>query len=101
MDKALSLLPRWLLSQNRQVKRSITLLFDTVVIIATLWLSFSLRLGEFYWPTTGVGFLFLLAPFIAAPLFIRLGLYRAIIRYLGFYSLWVVVKAVSLYALLL
>ena len=101
MDKALSLLPRWLLSQNRQVKRSITLLFDTVVIIATLWLSFSLRLGEFYWPTTGVGFLFLLAPFIAVPLFIRLGLYRAIIRYLGFYSLWVVVKAVSLYALLL
>lgn len=101
MDKALFSFPRWLLSQNRQVKRSITLLFDTVVIVATLWLSFALRLDEFYWPTTDVWFLLLLAPLIAVPIFIRLGLYRAIIRYLGFYSLWVVVKAVSLYALLL
>lgn len=94
-------LPKWLLSQNRQVKRGITLFFDTLVIIATLWLSFSLRLGELYWPKSDVGILFLFAPFVAVPIFIRLGLYRAIVRYLGFYSLWVVVKAVSLYALLL
>ncbi|PCI17754.1 MAG: polysaccharide biosynthesis protein [Piscirickettsiaceae bacterium] len=101
MDKNVFLLPRWLLSQNRQVKRGITLLFDLVVLLLALWLSFSLRLGELYWPKANIGYLFLFAPFLAVPIFIKLGLYRAIIRYLGFYSLWVVVKAVSLYALLL
>ena len=101
MDKTVFILPKWLLSQNRQVKRGITLFFDALVIMAMLWLSFSLRLEEFYWPKGNVGVLFLLAPFVAIPIFIKLGLYRAIIRYLGFYSLWVVVKAVSLYALLL
>ncbi|MDF1830588.1 polysaccharide biosynthesis protein, partial [Cycloclasticus pugetii] len=59
------------------------------------------RLGEFYWPEGSVIWLFAVAPFIATPIFIRLGLYRAIIRYIGFHSLWVVVKAVSLYSLLI
>ena len=42
----------------------------------------------------------MLAPIIAIPIFIREGLYRAIIRYLGIRVLWTVVKATSLYALL-
>lgn len=93
--------PAWFVSRSRYVKRSMTLLFDVAVITFSLWLAFSLRLGEFYWPTQGTIWLFAVAPFIAIPIFIKLGLYRAIIRYLGFHSLWVVVKAVSLYALLL
>lgn len=101
MNKGVVLLPRWLLAQSRQVKRGITLVADIFMLVTALWLAFSLRLGEFYWPNAGVAYLFVFAPFIAVPLFIRMGLYRAIIRYLGFYSLWVVVKAVTLYALLL
>jgi FlaA1/EpsC-like NDP-sugar epimerase len=93
--------PAWFVSRSRYVKHSMTLLFDVAVITFSLWLAFSLRLGEFYWPTQGTIWLFAVAPFIAIPIFIKLGLYRAIIRYLGFHSLWVVVKAVSLYALLL
>lgn len=101
MDKNYFLLPRWLLSQNRRVKRGITLLFDLMVIELSLWAAFSLRLGEAYVPTGNVYLLFLAAPLLSIPIYIRLGLYRAIIRYMGFHSLWVVVKAVSLYALLL
>lgn len=100
MSKA-DLLLMWLLTQNRRVKRGVTLAIDVLVIVFSLWFSFSLRLGELYWPKADVAYLFILAPFIALPIFIKLGLYRAIIRYLGLYSLWVVVKAVSLYALLL
>ena len=40
------------------------------------------------------------APAIAVPIFIRFGLYRAIIRYLGMRAAWAVVQAVTLYALL-
>lgn len=94
-------LPDWFISRSRRIKRAVTLLFDFIVITLALWVSFSLRLGEFYWPEGSVIWLFAVAPFIATPIFIRLGLYRAIIRYIGFHSLWVVVKAVSLYSLLI
>ncbi len=93
--------PAWFIARSRYIKRSMTLVFDFVVLLFSLWLAFSLRLGEFYWPKPEVVTLFLAAPFVAIPVFIKLGLYRAIIRYIGFHSLWVVVKAVSLYALLL
>jgi len=94
-------LPGWFVSRSRRIKRAVTLLFDFIVITLALWVAFSLRLGEFYWPEGSVIWLFAVAPFIATPIFIRLGLYRAIIRYIGFHSLWVVVKAVSLYSLLI
>ncbi|MGB1989496.1 MAG: polysaccharide biosynthesis protein [Cycloclasticus pugetii] len=77
------------------------MLFDFIIITLALWVAFSLRLGELYSPKDSVIWLFVIAPFIATPIFIKLGLYRAIIRYIGFHSLWVVVKAVSLYSLLL
>jgi len=93
--------PGWFIARSRYVKRGMTLVFDFVVITLSLWLAFSLRLGEFYWPEGRVVSLFMVAPFVAFPVFIKLGLYRAIIRYIGFHSLWVVVKAVSLYGLLL
>jgi len=41
-----------------------------------------------------------MAPLIAIPIFIRFGLYRAIIRYLGMRAAWSVVQAVGLYAVL-
>lgn len=93
--------PNWFVTRSRYVKRTITLLFDLAVISFALWLAFSLRLGELYWPGVSTWWLFAIAPLVAIPIFIKLGLYRAIIRYLGFHSLWVVVKAVSLYSLLL
>jgi FlaA1/EpsC-like NDP-sugar epimerase len=93
--------PGWFISRSRRVKRAVTLLFDFIIITLALWIAFSLRLGEFYLPERNVVWLFIIAPFIATPIFIKLGLYRAIIRYIGFHSLWVVVKAVSLYSLLI
>lgn len=93
--------PGWFISRTRWVKRAVTLLFDFIIITLALWVAFSLRLGELYSPKDSVIWLFVIAPFIATPIFIKLGLYRAIIRYIGFHSLWVVVKAVSLYSLLL
>ena len=91
----------WFINRTRRVKRTVTLLFDFIIITLGLWVAFSLRLGELYLPDGNVIWLFAIAPFIATPIFIKLGLYRAIIRYIGFHSLWVVVKAVSLYGLLL
>lgn len=86
----------------RSVKRLLVLSLDMLIIPLAMWCSFSLRLGEFFVPQgrrEDVIYLFLIAPMIAIPIFIKLGLYRAIIRYIGMVAMWTIVKAVSLYTL--
>ena len=84
----------------RRVKQLILVCLDLFLIPFCLWISFSLRLGELYMPQGNIGFLFAAAPLVAIPVFIRMGLYRAIIRYIGFYAMWSVVKAVALYTMI-
>ena len=92
----MSLLQKKLVSLPRWMKRITLLSTDVVLLIAALWLSFSLRLGVWYWPPGGIGndlfWLVLLVPVVAIPIFIRFGLYRAIIRYLGMRAAWSVVQ---------
>jgi FlaA1/EpsC-like NDP-sugar epimerase len=88
-----------LLTLSRINKRLVMLFFDSIVLIGTLLAAFSLRLGVWYWPENDLIWVILGAPIIAIPIFIRFGLYRAVIRYIGFKALWAVVQAVSLYAL--
>ena len=73
---------------------------DVVMLVFALWASFSMRLGQLYLPAETVSLLFVAAPIIAVPIFIRLGLYRAIVRYIGFKALWTIIKAVSFYAVI-
>ena len=72
---------------------------DVLLIVTILALSFSMRLGEWFWPQGDLVYLLFFAPLVAIPIFIKFGLYRAIVRYIGFKALWVIVQAVSLYAL--
>jgi len=90
---------KWFISLSRISKRLIMLFFDTFLIIAILVSSFSMRLGEWFWPKDDIQFLIYFAPLVAIPIFIWFGLYRAIVRYIGFKALWVIVQAVSLYSL--
>ena len=90
---------KWFLSLSRVVKRLIMLFVDVLLIVTILTLSFSMRLGEWFWPQGDLVYLLFFAPLVAIPIFIKFGLYRAIVRYIGFKALWVIVQAVSLYAL--
>jgi FlaA1/EpsC-like NDP-sugar epimerase len=100
MQSFLAKISNWFLSRPRNSKRIITLIVDFIAIIAALWLAFSLRYGVFYWPPQKQLWIFLLAPIIAIPIFIKAGLYRAIVRYIGMQALWTIIKATFLYALL-
>jgi FlaA1/EpsC-like NDP-sugar epimerase len=71
-----------------------------VAVVFALWLSFSLRLGEIYSPPAQQLWLFLAAPIIAVPVFIKFGLYRAVIRYIGMDALWAIARAVMLFTLI-
>ncbi|MDC1509781.1 polysaccharide biosynthesis protein [Oceanospirillaceae bacterium] len=93
-----------ILAIPRPVKRSILIVADSVLLIGALWLSFSLRLDNWYWPRGGVNnpivLLVLFAPVFAVPVFAHFGLYRAIIRYLGMRAVWSIVQAVMVYSVL-
>ena len=101
MRSIFSGLNTWFLSRPRPVKRLITVSVDYLAVMLALWLAFSLRLSTFYMPPQQQWWLFLLAPVLAIPIFVRLGLYRAVIRYIGMDALWAILKAILLYTSML
>lgn len=87
----------------RRQKRLIQIVVDVFLIWLALWLGFVLRLG-FDGPLEPLGkhlWLFIAAPIVALPIFIRLGMYRAVMRYIGNDALMVIFKSVTLSALVL
>ncbi|WP_460154230.1 polysaccharide biosynthesis protein [Pseudomonas sp. S2_B07] len=94
---------QWLLQLPRRQKRLMQVGTDVVLVWIALWMAFVVRLGidEIINPLRDHTWLFLCAPVIAIPLFIRFGLYRAVLRYFGNDALIEIVKAVSLSALIL
>ena len=93
-----------LLSMPRRWKRLLQVAATDILLVwLSLWLAFVVRLGtddmidifgEHAW-------LFIAAPLIAIPLFIRFGMYRAVMRYLGNDALIAIAKAVTISALVL
>ncbi|WP_409322853.1 polysaccharide biosynthesis protein [Pseudomonas putida] len=93
----------WLLQLTRRQKRMLQLSTDVLLIWVALWLAFVVRLGieEMANPIIDHAWLFLTAPLVSIPLFIRFGLYRAVMRYFGNDALIAIIKAVTLSALIL
>ena len=92
-------LAHWFIGLQRRNKAIILISADVFFVLFSLWAAFSLRWGEFYIPKGDEWYLFAAAPFIAVPIFARLGLYRAIIRYIEIRALWTIAQATTLYAL--
>ncbi|MBS3186410.1 polysaccharide biosynthesis protein [Pseudomonas sp. PCH44] len=92
-----------LLGLSRRQKRLLQVSFDVLLVWVSLWLAFVVRLGieELANPVERYPWLFIAAPLIAIPLFIRIGLYRAVMRYFGNDALVAIVKAVTLSSLIL
>mgnify|MGYP000456876523 CR=1 FL=1 len=85
---------------SRTSKQGIMVLADSVLLILILFISFSFRLNTLFWPNESLLLLIFCAPIIAIPIFRNFGLYRIIIRFIGFKSLWVIIQSASLYALI-
>lgn len=87
----------------RRHKRFLQVVTDVLLIWFALWMAFVVRLGfdDLNDPFVVHLWLFLSAPAIAIPLFIRFGMYRAVMRYFGNDALIAIIKAVSLSALVL
>ena len=94
----LGFFPAYLTALPRTKKRLVMLLSDSIGLTAALWLSFAVSHANFGFPAPGVWWLFVAAPFIAVPVFVRLGLYSAVIRYLGQQALLAILLAVAVYS---
>lgn len=88
---------------SRNTRRALLVAIDFIALPVSLWAGYAMRLGE-WWPAgyiDKVWWLFIAAPLVAVPIFIRMGLYRAVLRYVGGAALITIAKAVSITTLVL
>ena len=89
----------------RYQKRIVTLAFDIFCIWLSLACALFLRYGDLHWLMNATSRellqLALLAPVTALPFFIKLGLYRSVLRYINSVALSTMIKAVILASLAL
>ncbi|SDU07888.1 polysaccharide biosynthesis protein [Halopseudomonas salegens] len=92
-----------LLNLPRRSKRLIQVAVDVLLVWLALWSAFLLRLGDtsMVEPFGGHLWLFCAAPLVSLPFFIKIGMYRAVLRYMGSDALLAILKAVTLSALVL
>lgn len=93
----------WLLNLTRKQKRTLQVIMDLVLLVLSVWLAFVVRVGAGDASSYLNDNLWLLwaAPLISIPIFTRLGMYRAVLRYLGMDSLKAIIKAISWSAVIL
>jgi FlaA1/EpsC-like NDP-sugar epimerase len=89
-----------LISLPRIQKQFFAIAVDMASILLSVWVAYSLRLETFHIPTGDEQLLYVIPLLMAIPIFIRLGLYRAIFRYVGQYAMWTILKAVAIYGIL-
>ncbi len=65
------------------IKRLVMIALDVVLIPLSLWLSLSLRYGELFTRFHETALVFAGLTIFTIPVFVKLGLYRAIMRYVG------------------
>jgi FlaA1/EpsC-like NDP-sugar epimerase len=89
-----------IINLSRVKKQLIMLLFDSLIVILILLGSFSIRMGYWFFPEADLIWMIFGAPIIAIPVFVRFGMYRSVVRYIGISTLVSFSGAVTLYALL-
>jgi FlaA1/EpsC-like NDP-sugar epimerase len=91
----------WLGSLPRPIKRLITIVIDLIVLPMALWSAFALRLGTLAPPIEPFWWLFIVVPVLTVPMLKASGLYREVLRYMGFHAAVAILKGVTISAVIL
>lgn len=83
---------------SRLKKTAFVLLADTILLPLALWTALGLRLDDWSFPGRYPEWVYLLAPAIAIPVFVQMGLYRAVIRHMDDGAAFKIIIAVSISA---
>jgi len=87
-----------LTSLQRITKQMIMVFVDSILIVAVLLSSLSIRLGYIYWPKEEIFWIIFGAPIVAIPIFISFRLYHSVVRYIGSRALWSMAQAATMYS---
>lgn len=88
-----------ILDLPRATKRALALIVDISLCVITIWLAFCFRLNDWV-ALEGIELLTIpVSLVLAIPIFITMGLYRAIFRFIGWSAFVTVLKAVTIYGL--
>lgn len=90
-----------ILAWPRSIKRLVVVALDVVLALVATWIAFTLRLDALHQPSDAQWWVYVLAPVLAVPVFVKFGLYRAIFRYTGQAALMATAQAVAVYGVLL
>lgn len=74
------------------------MLSDLILLPLAFWSAIALRLGTFDFPVKPIGYIFLIIGISTIPIFLRLGLYRAVIRFFDEKIIFTIILGVSLSA---
>ena len=88
---------------GRREKQFLMIAGDVLLLPCALWLSLSLRLSNI-WPVLywmEYWWIMVMLPFFSIPLFIHYGLYRAVLKYMGYQVIVATVKAITIASLTL
>ena len=98
----MSFMIQFITSLPKRTKQAIMLSFDAISIVCIIYAAFWIRLGHFFYPSGNELLLIIIygSPLLAMPIFTGFGLYREVIRFVGFKALWNIIQASSIYAML-
>ena len=91
-----------LIELPRNIKQACLLSLDMVFVTAAMWWAVALRYGHLEFQLGPVEYTCAaITVIVSAIVFLRLGLYRAVIRFMGQQAIWAIITAVSYSALVL
>lgn len=91
------------LSLDRNCKKALMVLADFIALPIALWSGYALRLSD-WWPLDDMSpawWLFIATPMVGLLVFMKLGLYRAVVRFMGVQAILAVFKGVVILAILM
>jgi FlaA1/EpsC-like NDP-sugar epimerase len=85
-----------LIELPRNIKQAFLLALDMVFVSIGIWSAVALRYGhtDFFFGPVEIACV-VVTTLVSAVIFLRLGLYRAVIRYMGQQAIWAIIRGVS------
>lgn len=89
------------LALSRSQKKLLLVISDILILEACLYFSLALRSDSFIVAFDHSAYAVFISPILALPIFWKMGLYNAVVRYLGLQAFWAIAQAVALYSALM
>ena len=101
VEVCLTGLSRKLLEISRKKKTGLLLLLDATLCVISVWIAFSLRLGVWDLWSPSVALAIAASLVVWLPIFLIMGVYRAVVRFVGARAMWGIATSCILMTLVL